>query len=98
MIEIPPLSSGDLYGPNFKVEKSGSYQVYVWLRGRDPLQPGEAAEVDLTTPSARTRFVVPFGTPYEEWTAVGSVNLNADERVEMRSRGRGSLTRVTFLR
>ena len=98
VIEIPPLSSGDLYGPNFKVEKSGSYQVYVWLRGRDPLQPGEAAEVDLTTPSARTRFVVPFGTPYEEWTAVGSVNLNADERVEMRSRGRGSLTRVTFLR
>jgi len=98
VIEIPPLTSGDLYGPTFKVEKSGSYQVYVWLRGRDPLQPGEAAEVDLTTPAARTRFVVPFGTPYEEWTAVGSVNLNADERVEMRSRGRGSLTRVTFLR
>jgi hypothetical protein len=98
VIEIPPLASGDPYGPTFKVDKSGSYQVYVWLRGRDPLQPGESAEVDLTSPTSRVRFVVPYGTPYEEWTAVGSVNLTSDERIEMRSRGRGSLTRVTFLR
>lgn len=98
VVDLPPLATGDLFSQSLPIDKSSNFQVFVWLRGRDPIPPGETAELDLTSASTRMRFVVPAGTPSEEWISVGTVNLVANERVELRARGRGGLTRVALLR
>jgi hypothetical protein len=98
VVDLPPLATGDLFSQSLPIDKSSNFQVFVWLRGRDPIPPGETAELDLTSASIRMRFVVPAGTPCEEWVSVGSVSLIANERVELRARGRGGLSRVALLR
>jgi hypothetical protein len=98
VIDLPTLRPGDLIGRAFELEKSGSYQLYAWLKGNDPLAHGQRAEVELSSPSTKMRLVLPAGTPCEEWVALGDVAIAAGERVEVRVRGDGALARVALVR
>ncbi len=98
VVDLPTLTTGELFGRAFEVEKSGNYQLYAWLKGSSPMAPGQRAEVELTSPSTRVRLVLPAGTPSEEWVALGDVALTAGERVELRVRGDGALARVALRR
>ncbi len=98
VVDLPDLRPGDLFGRAFTVDKSASYDVYVWLKGNDPLAPDQRAELELLAPTTRMRFVFPAGTPYEEWIAAGSVSLAATERVELHVQGDGALARIALVR
>jgi hypothetical protein len=98
VVDLPPLKAGELFGRAFTLDKGGSYDVFAWLKGSDPLAPGQWAELELSTPSGRHRFVLPAGTPYEEWVALGSTSLSAGERIELKAQGHGALARVAFVR
>lgn len=98
VVDLPPLTPGELFPRSFVLDKSGNYQLHAWLKGDDPLQPGERAEIELTAASARLRLLLPAGTPCEEWIALGDVALTAGERVELRVRGDGSLARIALVR
>jgi len=98
VVDLPPLEATALLGRAFTVEKGGSYGAFVWLKGSDPLAPGQWAELELTAPSGRHRFLLPAGTPYEEWVALGSVALAAGERIQLQAQGHGALARIAFVR
>ncbi|MBL8841357.1 MAG: hypothetical protein JNL90_07495 [Planctomycetes bacterium] len=98
VVDLPPLAVGELFGRAFTAEKSGSYRLHAWLDGRDPLAPGQHAEVELSSASTRLRMILPAGAPSEEWIELGEVSLTAGERVELRVRGDGALARVALLR
>jgi hypothetical protein len=96
--DLPRSDTGPLAEPSFTVERSGAYELLAWLKGTDPLAAGQTAELELAASSSRTRFVLPAGTPVEEWVSLGTVNLVAGERNVLRARGSGALARVAFVR
>jgi hypothetical protein len=98
VLDLPPLRAGELFDRAFTLDQGGSYDVYVWLKGSDPLAQGQRAELEINSPSGRQRFVLPAGVPYEEWVALGRIVFNAGERVELRAQGSGALARVSFAR
>jgi hypothetical protein len=98
VVDVPANKAGDLRGRAFSLDRGGTYDVYVWLKGSDPVPPGRFAQLDLVSSTGKQRFVLPGGTPHEEWVALGSVLFVADDRIELTAQGAGALARVAFVR
>ena len=98
VLELPRTSALELFDRNFTLERDGPFDLYVWLKGGDPIEPGDHAELELTSPSFHGRFVLPGGTPLEEWVVLGSVALRAGERIDCVARGAGALARLALVR
>jgi len=98
VVDLPVLKPGETHGGTLNFERGGSYDAFAWLKGSDPLAPGQWAELELLTSGGRQRFVLPAGAPYEEWVALGSLVVAADDHVELKTQGHGALARVAFVR
>ncbi|MBM4016606.1 MAG: hypothetical protein FJ293_16810 [Planctomycetes bacterium] len=98
VLDLTGVRPGERFGRVFELEKGGSYRLFAWLKGDDPQRGDGGSELELASATTRMRFLLPPGTPVEEWVALGEVALLAGERIELKGQGDGAPARIALVR
>jgi hypothetical protein len=98
VLDLTTVRPGERFGRVFELEKGGTYRLFAWRRGDEPLHSERGGELELTSASARVRLLLPPGSPVEEWVSLGDVALLAGERIELMGHGDGAPARVALVR